>query len=254
MKIIKHMNIPISKLTAGTTNSLIIEHLGARKILTLDNHLILTKITRGDGKIASTHPCTPIFGPDRNNRFGLIQHGQTRNQLCAVRLIDPQTLEITHPIDDPGYPSGITITQKLSLSSQKVNITTSHTNHGRAPAPIIYGEHCYFDAPQSFQGTTINGQDITQIVLSYPNGFPIPLTNDNHINIPGKPTIRLTQQALAYAMVWVGYHPETGNQDSDYICIEPVEANPLSDFFGSEASLLQPGQTRTCSFSLTLTE
>ena len=234
------------------SSKLTVEHTGARKILELNGEKILTKITRGDGKTGSTHPCTPIFGPDRNNLYVLNQHGDTRNQPTKVTKTSDNQITITHQINDQGYPSGVTIEQILTLSHCELILKTNHSNSGQKPTFLNYGEHCYFDAPKGFQGTKLNNQDLTDMIKNHKDGVPLPLKPKNTITIPGKPTITLTQKNMNHCMIWVGTSPDLRTKDSNYICIEPVEHNPNSDFFGSADSQIKPSQNRMVEFSIRL--
>jgi len=234
------------------TSTLEVEHLGARKLLTLENIPLLVKVKREDGKVGSTHPCTPIFGPDTNNLFGLNQHGNTRNQRTQVKKLDANQIEITHTIKDPNYPKGVDFQQHLTLEKNLFKLRTRHTNTGETSVPVNSGEHCYFDAPEGFQGTTVNEQDITQIIENHKDGVPVMLQKINVIHIPGKPKIILEQEGYNFAMLWVGSSPSTGEKDTNYVCIEPVESNPQSNYFGSEESFIDPGMSRMAMFSLAL--
>lgn len=229
---------------------LTIEHLGARKLLTLNSTPILIKVNRGDGKVGSTHPCTPIFAADHNHIFDLNQHGNTRNEECQVEKVNGNEILITHQITDEHYPAGMLIEQQARLKNSVFELQVTHTNTGNQPAPVNTGEHCYFDAPQGYQGTKINDQDVTDWVTEYKNGYPFPLQASNLINIPGKPAIELKQNGFKFAKLWVGMNSKTGKKDTNYICIEPVEDNPDSDFFGSEASMIQPGESRRAELSI----
>lgn len=76
------------------------------------------------------------------------------------------------------------------------------------------------------------------------DGITINLKETNSIKIPGKPEYVLKQQGFKKAVVWVGKNPETKEIDQTYVCIEPVEEDPFGDFFGSEGSLIMPGESR----------
>lgn len=240
------INISLSR------SRLSVDTLGARKTLALNGTLVLTQVTRGDGKVGSTHPCTPIFGPDRNNLFGLNQHGDTRNQSVEIQKISDSQLEIKHEINDIGYPQRLWLTQIISLSENSYSLEMIHTNKGSENVPVNSGEHCYFNAPKGYTGAQLNRQDLTKIIESHKDGVPIKLKPSNLIEIPGVPPLILEQTGFEYAMIWVGSSPDLTTKDQDYICIEPVENNPESDYFGSTHSLLAPNQIRKALFSLTI--
>ena len=229
--------------------SLHVEALGAKITLNLNHIPILGSYPRGDGKQGITHPCTPIFGPDRNNLYGLKQHGMMRTEHCDIKRVADNIL-VSHIITDPGYPSGISVKQIMGVERGSFSLVMVHTNLGSQEAAVNSGEHCYFDAPRGYAGTTINGRDITVLIEKNNDGIPIALEETNRIQIPGKPEIELKQNGFNFAMLWVGRNPETKKLDTDYICIEPVEGDPTGDFFGSYASMILPGQSRSAMFSL----
>lgn len=242
----------ITSLSTAHGDSFQVDSQGARIELVLSGIPILTKVTRGDGKVGSTHPCTPIFGPDRNTLFGLAQHGQMRNDECVVSSPLPSEIHIIHLLTDPNYPRGMEHTQQLKLELGVFSLAMTHHNTGEQSLPVNAGVHCYFHAPQSFSGTKVNGQDISDLIVSNVNGIPIDLLGENTIEISGQPVIKLSQQGFQKAMIWVGRNPQTGAIDQDYVCIEPVEGDPNADFFGSPASMIEPGRLRSATFTLTL--
>ena len=236
----------------ANNSSIIIEHLGARKIVTLQGEKILTKVTRGDGKVGSTHPCSPIFNHDYNDLYGLNQQGEMRKTEVEVSKVDEHTIVINHLINEARYPKGMSVQQIVTLEDDIFSLTTTHTNNGKEKAAVLTGEHCYFDAPQSYKGAQVNGQDLTEIIEQNKDGVAIKLEKENRIEIKGKPIIALTQTGFDYAMIWVGSSPDLKTKDQNYICIEPVEADPTTKWFGTEKSFIEPGDQRTSSFSLQL--
>jgi galactose mutarotase-like enzyme len=224
---------------------------GAKLELTLNGTVILGSFARGDGKTGITHPCTPIFGPDKNNLYGLKQHGNMRNEVCDVKKIVDNVV-VTHTITDQGYPEGMLLKQVMGIEDGVFSMVMIHTNTGKTKAAVNTGEHCYFDAPQGYKGTKLNGEDLSSLVEENWDGIAVPLKDTNIIEIPGKPTIELTQNGFNKAMVWVGKNPDSKAIDQTYICIEPVEENPAGSYFGSKQSYLMPGQSRSVMFSLAL--
>jgi galactose mutarotase-like enzyme len=223
--------------------------LGAKIELSLKGVSVLGLFARGDGKQGVTHPCTPIFGPDRKNRYGLKQHGNMRNEKTKLQKLEDSII-VSHTITDEGYPAGMLVKQIMSVEDGAFSFVMIHTNTGNTKAAVNSGEHCYFDAPQGFAGTKINGEDVTHLIENNWDGIAIPLKETNVIEIPGKPTIELSQNGFNKAMLWVGKNPETKAIDQSYICIEPVEENPAGDYFGSKQSFLLPGQSRSVMFGL----
>lgn len=228
-------------------DSLTVNPLGARINLNLGSSSILTSVTRGDGKLGETHPCTPIFGPDKNNLYGLSQHGNMRNEICDVTTVG-DTVVVNHDITDSPdrYPQGVRVEQRLNVENGTFTLHMTHTNDGETEAPVNGGEHCYFAAPQGYRGTLINGKDIASLIEA---DTTIPLEASNTIEIPGLPKLTLTQEGFRFAMLWVGRNTQ-GQADGDYVCIEPVEGNPMGEYFGSPESMIQPGSSRSAQFSI----
>lgn len=233
-----------------TKNDLIrVNPLGAKIEVVLNGNAILGSFLRGDGRQGVTHPCSPIFGPDRKNFYGLKQHGNMRNEACEVEKKD-DSIVVSHLITDPGYPSGMKVEQVMRLIDGAFSFEMTHTNTGDMVAAVNSGEHCYFDAPLGFEGTKVNGQDITQLIKNNYDGIAIDLNESNSIQIPGKPEYILEQQGFKKAVVWVGKNPETKEIDKTYLCIEPVEDDPFGEFFGTTPSLVIPGKNRRAMFNL----
>lgn len=232
-----------------TGDVLTVHKTGAKIEVSLDGEKILGAFKRGDGKTGITHPCTPVFGPDRNNLYGLKQHGNMRNEECTVTKVVGSVI-VSHTITDEGYPEGMMVKQILGIEENVFSFVMIHTNTGTTKSAVNSGQHCYFDAPKGYNGTKINGEDITQLIEDNWDGIAIDLQEINTIEIPGKPGIELVQNGYKKAMLWVGKNPETKEIDETYICIEPVEADPNSKYFGSKESKLIPGQTRSAMFSL----
>ena len=240
-------------LTHEDGDALYVSTSGAKITLTLQGIPVLGSFERGDGKTGVTHPCTPIFGPDKKNRFGLKQHGNMRNENVDVKSI-ADSIIVSHTITDHGYPKGLSVKQIMSVEEGMFTLVMIHTNNGKEHAVVNAGEHCYFDAPNGYSGTKVNGRDITRLIEENADGIAIELLDANTIQIPGKPEIILEQNGFHNAMLWVGKAPGSKAIDAAYICIEPVEDDPNSNFFGSKKSKIPAGQSRSAMFSLSIKE
>jgi galactose mutarotase-like enzyme len=234
-------------------DSLEVNRHGGRIRLSLGNTKILTSEIRSDGKPAETHPCTPIFGKKGGEQFGLLQHGNMRNEDCAVTL-ENGVISIEHEITDKpafeapkSYPSGVEAKQRLSLEDGVFTCETAHTNNGDEKAPVSFAEHLYWDAPQGYMGTRVNGRDVTTLIES---DAAIPLDAVNLIQIPGLPDIEFKQEGFGFLMLWVGKDPN-GKPDKKYVCLEPSEGDP-ENFFGSPESFIEPKARRTNWFSISV--
>jgi galactose mutarotase-like enzyme len=225
---------------------------GAAITLTLNNIPILVEVKRFDGKVRSTHPCSPNFA-NKENAFGLPQHGPVRDEMWKVTSETDDSITLTCPIEDGTYPKGLKITQSLRITENRFEIYTVHSYTGTVPAPLIFGEHCYWDAPLGIEGMKLNNEDIhgyKDFQKKFHNdGVVVPLDIQNKVDIPGKPSIELEQENMPYAVTW------QGEGDSAYVCLEPVTMNPQKDttgkpYFGTEASLIQPGKVKTAYLSI----
>jgi hypothetical protein len=239
------------ELTNSRGDLLSVHSVGAKVVVSLNNIPIIGSFARGDGKTGLTHPCTPIFGPDRKKLYGLSQHGNMRNEECLIEKKN-DSIHVSHLITDSGYPAGMKVEQSLSIKDGIFSFEMTHTNAGDKEAFVNAGEHCYFDAPLGYVGTMVNGQDITKLIEDNFDGIAIDILEKNVIQIPGKPVYELAQQGLKKAVVWVGKNPETKEIDKSYVCIEPVEGDPFGDFFGSQESMIRPGESRIIQFSLSM--
>lgn len=216
--------------------SMRVNPLGARiEEVVLGGFPILVSVQRGDGKHASTHPCTPIFGPETHTSFGLPQHGAMRNSLCQVMHTGAREIELSHDIHEGTYPEGVRVRQVFKLIDDKFYVMTFHVNEEKDPAPVNFAEHLYWNAPYGWEGLKVNGEDVTEAVK---NDGIISLKDQSLIQIPGMPEILLGQINLPYANLWAYQNPETGNYDNHYVCIEPVQHRP--EEFGSAQTMLYP--------------
>jgi galactose mutarotase-like enzyme len=229
---IYEINVGNSRLVMELQGAVITE-------LTLDGQRILADTKRGDGKRGVTHPCTPIFGPETTTHFGLPQHGPMRTSETTMQKMS-DTVIVEYHIDCGTYPKGMYVKQTAHLSADSLTITTTHANAGDEPMPVNFGEHLYWDAPEGWEGTKVNGQEVAPLAKS--TGV-IDLKEKNTIEIPGKKAVNLEQTGLLKAVCWSYGSPEKGF-DSAYICIEPVEANPQENTFGSPTSMIAPGTHR----------
>lgn len=205
--------------------------------LILDGREQLFSGKRGDGKDGMTHPCMP-FGPDLSGR-NIPQHGPLRNARWEVKEETPSRTVLSYEIDHENYPKGMIVTQEFDLGEHEFSLTTIHHNTGNDAAPVNFGEHFYWSAPNGWEGVTVNGQDVTELVKA---DQAIALQPSNVIRIPGQPPIRLVQKGFSKAMLWTYKNQETGVFDTSYVCIEPIERS--SEAFGKPESMVQPGEKR----------
>lgn len=230
-------------------NSMRINPFGARiEEVVLGGVPILVSVTRGDGKVGSTHPCTPIFGPEKTTSFGLSQHGAMRNSLCEVLTENNKGVTFRHMINEGTYPQGVRVDQRIELLDDAFHVTTFHWNKGKKRAPVNFAEHLYWATPKGWEGLKINGEDVTQQVK---DDEVIPLIGLNTIEIPGQPKMILGINGFEVVNLWA-YKDETGKYDTHYVCIEPVEKNPKTFPFGSEKTMKAAESVYVSSFFIRL--
>lgn len=225
--------------TSGDS-SVVVNPAGARiQKLILKGHTILSTVSRGDGKEGSTHPCSPIFGPEISTSYGLPQHGPVRNSVCTVQQTD-NSVTLTCPVESGTYPSGITMTQTIEIQPGVCIITTTHENTGPQEAPVNFGEHFYWNTPEGWDALTLNG---TPVHSQIAGNQLISLPQVNTISISGLPAVTLRQDGYEFMMLWT-YRSTSGAYDRSYACLEPVEGDP-TEFFGSRRSMVLPQSKRT---------
>jgi galactose mutarotase-like enzyme len=239
---------PALEIRTAQGDALSVNPLGATITLDLLGTPILTAVTRSDGKQGITHPCSPIFGPDVNGIYGLSQHGQMRISPTRVAKTADREITVLHNVTDAGFPIGIGVKQVLTLENSTFKLSYTHHNGGSQPAFVNGAEHCYFAAPQGHNGSTLNGQDVTTLMGESDSGVVVDLKPTNSIRIPGLPPLELVQQGFRTAALWV--RKTDGGRDRDYLCIEPVEYDPI--LFGSPPTKIDPGASRTATFHISL--
>ena len=239
--------------TQNSKNYFTLDLHGARKTLSLSGTPLLIETIRADGKTGSTHPCTPNFA-NKDNQFDLPQHGPARTALWKVVTETEDSITFVYSVEGGIYPSGLKITQTARITD-RFELYTIHTYTGMEPAPLIFGEHCYWDTFLGINDLKINNIELKQLKdfqhTFNTTGIVVPLELVNTLEIPGKPTIQLEQENMPVAVVW------RGMGDAKYVCIEPVTMNPQVDsegtsYFGSVKSLIKPGETKTTYFSIML--
>ncbi|MGH7203509.1 MAG: hypothetical protein ACREHC_03650, partial [Candidatus Levyibacteriota bacterium] len=100
--------MPLPEEPLHATSSMHVDKHGARlKSLILGGQKIFGEVQRGDGKLASTHNCTPNFGPAGEEQYGLKQHGDSRNNDWEVLEEREGFKKLLYEIKDGIYPRGM---------------------------------------------------------------------------------------------------------------------------------------------------
>lgn len=214
---------------------------GRIEYLRLKGIELLTTATRGDGKKGSTHPCSPIFGPETTTHFGLAQHGPVRTTMMNIDEETETTAKLTATVEQANYPHGLHIEQQFTLTETSFTIITTHTNTGNDALPVNFGEHFYWNTPARWDTLMLNNQLIDKEVKA--NGTA-PLNGTNTIQIPEMPPITLEQEGMPVAVIW-SYKHRDNTYDTAYVCIEPAEGNPSENYFGIPSSLILPNSSRS---------
>lgn len=234
----------------GNANLTINSHGAKIEELTLGGQKIFTKVQRGDGKEGCAHPCIPQLGPETTTSFELPQHGSARGQDFNLVSSDDEIV-LSRDIEEKKYPKGLHIEQKHNLSDNKYSLTTTVSNNGDQEAPVNFAEHFYWYAPDGWVGVTVNGVNVEDMIKQ---DKAIPLQAENRIEIPGQKPIILKQKGFSVLQLWVGKNSKTGEYDENYICMEPAEGNHAENFFGSEKSMIKPGDKRKTEVTISLAD
>src|SRR3989338_8995232 len=152
-----------TEVISGKDRLTINSHGGLIEELILNGTKILTTVTRGDGKKASTHPCTPIFGPETTTSYGLPRHGPMRTSQTKIK---PQKdgASIEYHVKSGSYPEGLKVKQFIRIGNGIFTLDTQHINTSDQSLPVNFGEHLYWDTTEGGEGVQINGVDVTKLV------------------------------------------------------------------------------------------
>jgi galactose mutarotase-like enzyme len=135
------------------------------------------------------------------------------------------------------------------LKDKECALITKVSNNSNQDLPVNFAEHFYWYAPNGWEGLLVNGTDATEVVKK---DASINLLSKNEIKIPGQKTIILEQKGFSIFRLWAYKNPKTGEYDNNYVCIEPAEGDPVQNFFGSEKSMIKPGQSRITEITISL--
>mgnify|MGYP001388165962 CR=1 FL=1 len=196
---------------------------------------------RGDKKAAVSHACAPIWGAPAK-LYGFEQHGPVRASLWTLHTYesDKDGGTIIMSSDTPALPlyqSAIRVTQTFILNASGFSLTTAYKNIGTSPVPVNHGHHLYFATPEGWDDATLDGKPIAADIMEN-SGYDFS-DGPHSIVIPGMPPVQLKTNGYSYVWMWTGQSGEEEEYDSNYCCIEPLEANPEETL-----PLLSPGLSR----------
>jgi len=209
---------------------------------------ILGTYPRIDGKNGSTHVCVPNFASEGTGTHALPFHGPARGLMWEVREQTATMLTITCNIaPSSSYSAPLHVVQSLSIGASFVHVV-SVTNMGAQGVPVNIGIHNYWETPQGWRGTKVNGTDVSHAIAT--NGS-IDAEPQNSIIFPGQSPIYMQTKGVKHLVTWTGVKNDT--YDETYACIEPVHSYDPS-FFGSTPSMLMPADTRTISQEISVAD
>lgn len=215
--------------------------------LTHEGVRIFGTYNRIDGKIGNTHLCIPSFDKEGIEEYGLPFHGLVRNILWTTGKATQNSLSLSI-VTQPTvfYPASLRVTQTFILTDVFVH-SVSITHISGEPVPVNCGIHYYWDTPEGWHGTQINGVNMNEAIET--NGF-IGQNGTNIITFPHA-TYKLVSNGFHSAVLWTSFKTienEKKEYSQDFCCIEPVIGWP--HYFGSEKSMLKRGEVKTISLSL----
>lgn len=195
---------------------------------------------RIDGKAGSTHLCAPSFDKEGEEGYRLPFHGYARIMTWRIASQTENTITIAATtIRSETYPARLEIIQTFTVDNSfhhEIRVTNTEGEE----VPLNVGIHYYWDTPQGWKGTQVNGVDVTDGIKT--NGTK-GLTKQNVLKFPHA-TYVLIADGFRDAVLWTSFKSDENGEkrfSQDYCCIEPVVAWP--GYFGTQSSIIKPGQT-----------
>lgn len=208
---------------------------------------VLGTYNRIDGKTGTTHLCAPSFDKEGQKGYLLPFHGYARTLMWSVvsQAENTVTIRAITPLSTT-YPASLEILQTFTFDDVFHHEIRVIHREGEA-VPLNVGIHYYWDTPRGWGGTTVNKQDVTDGIQTNRH---IPLSDENIIQFPHA-TYALSTHGFHNAVLWTSFKGDDMNgkkYSQDFCCVEPVVGWP--QYFGTPASIIEPGQT--VSFSVAI--
>jgi len=214
--------------------------LNGGRIISLikDGQKILGTFDRIDNKKGNTHICVPNFASEGVEDFGFVFHGPFRNAEWSLVSQNENSLKISCEID------GIEVVQDFLIGNEFTQNILVKNKSGENKR-VNVAMHNYWDTEFGWQGTKLNGVDITEGFKTNPE---VELENENILEFPGKLSIIWKVENFKLAKLWTGFREENGEKfyDQKYVCLEPemefegfVETNESWIEMGEEINLSQ---------------
>ncbi len=174
---------------------------------------ILGTFERIDGKKGNTHICVPNFANEGVEKFGFIFHGPFRNAVWNLITQNENSLEIEYEID------GLLVKQKFLINEEFEQIIEVKNNSSENKR-VNVAMHNYWDTEFGWQGTKLNGVDISDGFKTNPE---VKLEKENILEFSNKKPIIWKVENLKLAKLWTGFKEENGKRvyDQKYVCLEP---------------------------------
>ncbi|MCX6731249.1 MAG: hypothetical protein NTZ55_05355, partial [Candidatus Roizmanbacteria bacterium] len=179
--------------------SLTLDLSGGRiRELTYKGERVFGTYKRIDGKMGNTHICAPSFDKEGQEEYQLPFHGYARTLIWSGEQVSDDTLRIkTITPSSQKYPAELELTQTFSLSDIFNHIIEVKNSKGDE-VPVNMGIHYYWDTPQGWKESTLNGKKLSSYIES--NGY-IDLTNESTITLP-QAKYQMTSDGLHTVMLW----------------------------------------------------
>ena len=181
--------------------------------LTKNGQKILGTFERIDGKKANTHICVPNFANEGVEKFGFVFHGPFRNAVWNLVSQNDDSLEIDCEIDD------LLVKQKFLINNEFEQIIEIK-NNSKEKKRVNVAVHNYWETEFGWQGTKLNGVDITQGFKTNPE---VKLEKENILEFPNKLPIIWKLENFKLTKLWTAFKEENGEKiyDQRYVCLEP---------------------------------
>lgn len=178
-----------------------------------DDQKVLGTFERIDGKKGNTHICVPNFANEGVEKFGFIFHGPFRNAVWNLADQSKNGLEIECDID------GLLVKQKFLIDDefeQRIEVKNNSFENKRVNVAM----HNYWDTEFGWQGTKLNGVDISEGFRTNPE---VKLEIKNVLEFPNKRTIIWKVDNFKLTKLWTAFKKEDGEKvyDQKYVCLEP---------------------------------
>lgn len=207
--------------------------------LSYKKELVLGTFVRADGKRSNTHVCTPNFNREGMKEYGLPVHGTPRTLEWQVKVSDKTYFSIYCIVPATElHKAELYVEQIFELSPDSFKHTVVVENTQGAKVPVNIGIHNYWATPHGWEGTRLNGYDITKLVQT--NGEK-ELRKSNTLQFPDGRRFRLQTKGFGDVKLWAAFN-EKNEYDDMYVCIEPV-LSLAHNFFGSKQSILKEGKS-----------